>query len=1023
MNKNSMQEQDNLLKHNEVIKELQTEQTEEFDLKKYYMDQYKTVEKDYTEKQIDDYKRRRLEDIKKSYSLIKPTRSLLTTQPMRETWYTHLAARKKSYKEAERAELTERAERMSLLEEQEREADREIERKIEVLRGTELGAQIITPEFLPIVKSVAGILGNDIDSDLAFLMAMKNADNQRNAAVAEKMKEFINIDLTGFDFSTDEKFIESGSRLAALEKTVQAVAYLPKEEQENMAMLGKGDYYIFKKKLDLAQDIIKYYRMKKIVMSDPYYLTHFNSEMKFVFSMKDSLDARAFKLKLWMLESATARLSTDGSDPFNEVYAIMDYRLETDETPEMTEEIRDAFARRVGVALELGKNGAINVDGNEELYKYYDQLLKENGPIVKRLTGRDYTVTGMEIKSRDNITRQLGGLFGLTAVKNMDVAQVKDMIEKLTASAPKDASAEEIERAKQLNLEGMRIYKGVLGKHAQYLKRKYGSGLALITPEERIRHFDEFKSDFSDMQALTEFMAYCRRIPDMFTEEDRETELLLTYYHGINISESPVRAQFITKGLNYTNYIKETAVQFAAMDENIESFREIEKMNLHREVRWNEQFDSTQRPPTLMEKYHATIGKAQTIEQQERDKKNIINGAANLRKNAFRLSGMDKRYNVGDFVNEEKISLFKNSLDYMKKAEFVTKPFLKIIAVVEGFLEQTDYDKQQVALTKAIQTVQKYVDDNRDVVDTDGRELLEYARDIRDYLVINANGSLCDFNHDDEVLYDNPPCMELVSWKDVSEYSLFPHEPSVNDVKQRLARDTFMMSSLAAIAYRNPSKIRKAMRDNEDGTVTVRFFEEDARTKTMKPVFVTVKKEIATFRGVAEVYAADSLWVQMIEKAYAAMFGGVDGYDGMTGDNGNIFLKRFLGENYAPKEDMSIDPGTFYAEAEKRLGAGEVITAVCNKTDNAEIERLDKTGLKVGHEYAVLEVGTTDEQVKYVRLRDPYARFTRGYDRRTGEAVNTSSGLYAGETMGMFDMRLDDFLATFTHFTGLLKHE
>ena len=116
---------------------------------------------------------------------------------------------------------------------------------------------------------------------------------------------------------------------------------------------------------------------------------------------------------------------------------------------------------------------------------------------------------------------------------------------------------------------------------------------------------------------------------------------------------------------------------------------------------------------------------------------------------------------------------------------------------------------------------------------------------------------------------------------------LFEHEPNVRDVKQGDMGDCYFISALASIVAKNPLAIKRMMRDNHDGTVTVHFYNPvydtlygTFRGKILgtKDVYVTVEKTIPmrTYEGEKksiDPYATGSLWVKMLEKAYAVVKG------------------------------------------------------------------------------------------------------------------------------------------------------
>lgn len=100
---------------------------------------------------------------------------------------------------------------------------------------------------------------------------------------------------------------------------------------------------------------------------------------------------------------------------------------------------------------------------------------------------------------------------------------------------------------------------------------------------------------------------------------------------------------------------------------------------------------------------------------------------------------------------------------------------------------------------------------------------------------------------------------------------LFPHEPRMNDVKQGLAGECYLYAGLQDLARLYPQKLKDAVKDNGDGTATVRFFQRSKNpdgSKTYQPVYVRVEK--ATTKLAAwERGGQESMWVNVIERAYA----------------------------------------------------------------------------------------------------------------------------------------------------------
>jgi hypothetical protein len=140
--------------------------------------------------------------------------------------------------------------------------------------------------------------------------------------------------------------------------------------------------------------------------------------------------------------------------------------------------------------------------------------------------------------------------------------------------------------------------------------------------------------------------------------------------------------------------------------------------------------------------------------------------------------------------------------------------------------------------------------------------------------------------------------------------------PQVGDVQQGAVGDCYFMSTLGAIARANPGRIREMVADLGDGTYAVQF--RDAQGQS---VFARVDADLWTDAEGSLVFAHEgnqgSLWVPIVEKAWAFYRREMGSYPSISGGNGSgVPLDKALGLSLA----VNGKTGS-YASGQAYLGA------------------------------------------------------------------------------------------------------
>ena len=382
---------------------------------------------------------------------------------------------------------------------------------------------------------------------------------------------------------------------------------------------------------------------------------------------------------------------------------------------------------------------------------------------------------------------------------------------------------------------------------------------------------------------------------------------------------------------------------------------------------------------------------------------------------------------------------------------------------VQGTRYRVGYTQERKRLMKAMQTAETEL--KRDDLSDEQRQLLN---EVKQYFDTMTNGTLeipadaqvmdhtsekpKETGHSGSGSSRNVLLRAVSTWSDQRDTPLFSHEPTINDLKQRLVSNCYMVASVGGLVECDPSLIKQCLKDNGDGTVTVRLFErrvvprqaaphdpaedetdseiadddfefieEDEIEQTqLVPVYVRVKKEIPRVMGGVDALSAGALWMQMIEKACAYVGrNGSTGYQSLWYGEGGQFLERLLGIEAHVDMNKSV---MNEQEIEQLAQADDLFEQICHARENHVVYNAGSgqegaDGLNSGHAYTVMGGEIRDGQ-RLVLLRNPYSMHSLQY-REDGSRGMSDSMLSTSsdETYGQFYMKYEDFIRDFGKIT------
>lgn len=641
--------------------------------------------------------------------------------------------------------------------------------------------------------------------------------------------------------------------------------------------------------------------------------------------------------------------------------------------------LRDAFAKRF--ASNPGYSGGITgVIGNAS-----GSVLIQGLSAQRTASLFEFALGGN--KTTDEIAATYDKLLCGSQYRDLKAKQASNSITPEEEERLKSYTQEDLAQMDATFDKGMLELKQLQYEQLLRLRDKYGRWATQLHPHDFIaRTGPEFFDDTSLLQDVTEMLADGKKYFDFdSSEEDRQYRDLSYYFHGIRAMLAP----YVSAPQSYSDQqLIESEMRRATKLDTFQGSLKLEKViggagfteeeqqaynqKLHQRIQGGEALPQLDHLRTQEELEKAQ--KEQEIAEQKRQDEH-----ASEFWDQARLSREDATNTHSDILSQKGKSYFKGlALRFAKGSP--------LKQALQDYANVTRYDVGYTEEHRLLNVLIKVAKETNPSAEMRISE--KDLNDVKQALEQLTNGTLTIPKEAVVQDYTKEPPKEVGTisrgsfrnaiirgfsyWSDQRNTPLFSHEPTTNDLKQRMVSNCYMVAGTAGLVNVDPAMLKSCLRDNGDGTVTVRLYQsvvteeelqkqKDAEKiiaariaererrregkelagaytmedemqdmadegedctfaytakKTLEPIYVKVTKEIPRIAG-ADTLSAGALWMQMIEKACAYVGrDGISGYQSLWYGEGGQFLERLLG---IPAETVYLKSGQMDEEEKAKL--------------------------------------------------------------------------------------------------------
>jgi len=270
---------------------------------------------------------------------------------------------------------------------------------------------------------------------------------------------------------------------------------------------------------------------------------------------------------------------------------------------------------------------------------------------------------------------------------------------------------------------------------------------------------------------------------------------------------------------------------------------------------------------------------------------------------------------------------------------------------------------------------------------------------------------------------------ELNKERDTSPWAVFKGTPQAEHIQQGNLGDCWFLSALSVLATRPHLLLSTVVTHeyNDVGVYQARFCKDGQwQVVTVDDCFpVTSWGSLAYARG-----SHNQLWVPIVEKAYAKLYGS---YSAIESGTCREALSDLTG---APCEDIDfnkegLDLDMVWAQLLSSKQSGFLLGASCG-SDRADSQAFERVGLQASHAYAVLDVAM-EGRSRLIKFKNPWGsrsahgkpnEWTGAWSRTSAQwtpalrrKYNVAAAGEQGGQAGVFWMELGDVMVYFYTIT------